>query len=113
MMDEDEAAVVALVDDDCAAEILRLTSVEPMSVTRLTERTGASEPTVYRRLQRLREHDLVVERQRIDPDGHHHSVYTARLERVTVELAEGHFEVEVVRADDPADQFTRLVDELR
>lgn len=113
MMDEEEAAVVDLVDDEEAAEILRLTSQEPMSAHTLTERCDASEPTIYRRLERLQERDLVAKRDRIDPDGHHHSVYTARLERVAIELQDGEYEVEVVRTDDPADRFTRLVDELK
>lgn len=113
MMDEEEAAVVDLVDDEPAAEILRLTSQEPMSASTLTRQCDASEPTIYRRLERLQEWDLVAEQERIDPDGHHHSVYTARLERITIELVDGEYEVEVVRTDDPADRFTRLVDELK
>jgi predicted transcriptional regulator len=111
--DEDDLAVVSLLDDDCAATILRHTSEEAMSANDLTEHCDASEPTIYRRLERLSDHDLVAERQEVDPEGHHYKTYTARLERVVIELDDGRFETEVFLREDPADQFTRLFDQLR
>jgi DNA-binding transcriptional ArsR family regulator len=111
--DEDDLAVVSLLDDDTAAEILRQTSEEAMSANELTEYCNASEPTIYRRLERLSDQDLVIEQQEVDPDGHHYKTYTARLERVVIELEGGTFETEVFLREDPADQFTRLFDQLR
>ena len=82
-----------------------------MSATDLEQRCDASGPTIYRRLERLREHDLVVERTRPDPDGGHHSqVYAPNLRRVTVELRDGRFEVEIDHREDMADRFTRLIE---
>lgn len=108
------ATVVELLDDEYARAILAETSVEPMSATELAERCGASNPTIYRRIERLRELDLLAERQVLDPDGHHYSEYKARLDRVTVDLEEGAFEVHVARTEEDAvDRFTRLYEGLR
>jgi DNA-binding transcriptional ArsR family regulator len=111
--EDDELAVVSLLDDEYAAEILRRTSEEPMSATDLTEHCDASEPTIYRRLDRLSDQDLVIERQEVDPQGHHYKTYAARLERVVIELDDGEFRTELFLREDPADQFTRLFDRLR
>lgn len=113
MSGEDGMVVVSLLDDEYAVRILEETSVEPMSAKALTERCDASPPTIYRRLDRLQANDLVVEHQRLDPDGHHYSVYSASLERVVIELEEGEVSVDVFLRDDPADQFTKLFEELR
>ena len=111
--DDDELAVVSLLDDEYAAEILRRTSEEPMSATDLKRHCDASEPTIYRRLERLSDQNLVIEQQEVDPEGHHYKTYTARLERVVIELDDGEFETELFLREDPADQFTRLFDQLR
>ncbi|MGB9985457.1 helix-turn-helix domain-containing protein [Salarchaeum japonicum] len=112
-MCEDERVVLSLLDDEYAREILKETSVEPLSAKALTERCDASPPTIYRRLDRLQEQDLIVERQRIASDGNHHAVYTATFERAVVELESGDLAVDVFVRDDPADQFTHLFEELR
>jgi len=113
MSDEDLAAVASLLEDDYAREILAHTSVETHSATELAEACGASEPTIYRRLEELTEHDLLEVDQQLEPDGHHFKTYRANLQRVTVELDDGEFTVEITRVTDPADRFTKLYDELR
>lgn len=53
--------------------------------------------------------DLLAERTRPRSDGHHESVYVARLERLAVELDEGELSLTVERREtDPADELTRL-----
>jgi DNA-binding transcriptional ArsR family regulator len=107
----DVETVAGLLEDETARAILTETSQQPMSASDLRERCDASGPTIYRRLERLREHDLVVERTRPDPEGGHHAtVYAPNLRRVTVELREGRFVVEIDRREDMADRFTRLVE---
>lgn len=107
----DLEAVAGLLEDETARTILTETSQQPMSASELRERCDASGPTIYRRLERLREHDLVLERARPDPEeGHHSTVYAPNLRRVTVELRGGRFEVDVDRREDMADRFTRLVE---
>ncbi len=109
--DPDLETVAGLLEDATARAILTETSQEPMSVSTLERRCDASGPTIYRRLERLRECDLVVERTRPDPDGgHHRQVYAPNLGRVTVELRDGEFHLEIDRREDMADRFTRLIE---
>lgn len=99
-----------LLDDPYAREILVETRDGPQSADTLSEVCDASRSTIYRRIERLREHDLLAGEQRLDPKGHHHEVYSARLQRVTIELTGDGFVVDVDRTetDDPADRFTSL-----
>lgn len=109
----DVEAVAGLLEDETARTILTATSQEPMSARTLRERCDASGPTVYRRLERLRECDLVVERTRPDPaEGHHRNVYAPNLRRVTVELVDGDLRLDVDRREDMSDRFTRLIEEI-
>jgi len=112
--DADIADVAALLDDEYARAILAATSEEACSADELAERIDASPPTVYRRLDRLREHDLVDARQELDPDGHHYEVFSARLARVNVELEDGEYSVSIERRErDAADRFTELFEGLQ
>jgi predicted transcriptional regulator len=80
-----------------------------MSAKRLSERCDASKPTIYRRIERLEDAELLVEQTRPDPDGNHYSVYAANLKRVTVELADGEFSLRVEReGTDAADRLTSM-----
>ncbi|NEU55983.1 winged helix-turn-helix domain-containing protein [Halorussus sp. MSC15.2] len=97
-----------LLDDEYARTILVSTYREPMSADALAEACDASPSTIYRRVERLQEQRLVEAEQRLDPDGHHYEVYSACLQRVTVELTEDGIELDVDREEDPADRFTRL-----
>lgn len=112
-MDEDEDAVMALLDDEYARAILAHLTVEPMSAEELCTVCEISDSTAYRRLNRLQEVDLVTEQQELDPDGHHFKRYVATVERVSITFADGTYEVTVTRsASDPADRFTDLFEGL-
>ncbi|QGA81859.1 winged helix-turn-helix domain-containing protein [Halomicrobium sp. LC1Hm] len=106
--------VAELLDDEYAREILAATSTEPMSAEDLADVCDASPPTVYRRLERLREQDLVVAQQQLDPQGHHYDVFRAQLSRVTVDLADGEYSIDIERREpDAADRFTELFEGLK
>jgi predicted transcriptional regulator len=111
--DTDVGTVAAVLADDCARDILEATVTQPMSAARLGEHCDVSEPTVYRKLEALRDLDLIESRTRLDEDGHHHDVYTATLDRAVVELTEDGFRVRVTRRERMADRFTRFVEEMR
>jgi DNA-binding transcriptional ArsR family regulator len=103
----------SLLDDPYARRILVETRADARSAEELSEACDASPSTVYRRVERLQDSDLVEAEQRLDPDGHHYEVYSARLQRVTVEVTAEGFEVELDREEaDPADRFTDLYREL-
>lgn len=108
---DDIERIAAVLEDPTARKILTETSTEPMSATTLSERCDVSEPTIYRRLEELRECELLVEQTQLDPDrGHHRTMYATNFERLTVELQNGQLEIQVDRREDPADRFTRLIE---
>ena len=110
----DLSTVLAVLDDEYARDILTHTSVEPMSASTLSDRCDASLPTIYRRLDRLKECRLVTEETELAPDGNHYSVYSANLERLELTLDDGTFDLELTyREEDVADKFTRMWEGLR
>jgi len=112
-MDEDEDAVLALLDDEYARAILAHLTMEPMSVDELCTACEMSDATAYRRLDKLQKAGLVIKKQELDPDGHHYMRYAATVETVTVTFVDGTYEVAVTRSTtDPADRFTELFEGL-
>lgn len=106
--------IAALIEDEYAHAILIQTSAQEMSAPDLSDACGASVSTIYRRIERLQEYDLLSERMNLDRDGHHYKTYTARLDRIEIELVDGAFEIEVTyRPADAADRFTDLFEGLR
>jgi DNA-binding transcriptional ArsR family regulator len=86
-VDPDEA--LDLLDDDYARELLQLTAGGARPARELIDRSSASKPTVYRRLNRLEDAGLVEARTAFDPDGHHHQVYRATIGELTIALVDG------------------------
>lgn len=112
--DSEVQEIAALLEDEYAHAILIQTSTQAMSATELSDACDASVSTIYRRIDRLQEHDLLAEQLNIDRDGHHYNTYTAQLERIEIELVDGAFEIEVTfRPEDAADRFTDLFEGLR
>lgn len=115
MTDDSEVReIAALLEDEYAYAILTQTSTQAMSAPELSDTCEASVSTIYRRIERLQDHDLLAEQLQLDQDGHHYKTYTARLERIDIELREGTFEVEVTYwPEAAADRFTDLFEGLR
>ncbi len=110
----DLSTVLAILDDEYARSILTETSVEPMSASTLSERCDASLPTIYRRIDRLKECQLVTEETELAPDGNHYSVYSANLDRLELSLGDGEFAFELsYRERDVADKFTDMWEGMR
>ena len=109
MADVDLATVVALLDDEHTRSILAATSDRPLSANELSEHCGVSTSSIYRRLDRLTDADLVAERTRPRSDGHHETVYVSRLHRFELTVTDGELRWDIDReSDDVADQLTRL-----
>lgn len=109
MADADLATVVSLLDDEHVRSILVATSERPHSASELGDRCGLSTSSIYRRLDRLTDADLVGERTRPRSDGHHETVYVCRLDRFELTVRDGDLSWGVDRqSDDVADQLTRL-----
>lgn len=109
---EEDAEVLALLDDDYARCILVAASEGPKTARELVETCDASDPTVYRRLERLQAAELVAEEQTVDPDGHHRKAYRTRVRRVLVALGDRQAVAVEEAPRDPADTFTRVYEEL-
>lgn len=111
-----------LLSDEYARDILKATSERPMSAKELAEQCDMSEPTVYRRVEWLREQELVAERRRIETSGNDYSVYAATLSGFAVDLDDGTFDATVERVSPPsfpgedeadtADRFTKMWENL-
>jgi DNA-binding response OmpR family regulator len=61
----------------------------PMSAKELAAVTGYSRTTVYRRLNALRQGDLIESQTTIDPDGDHYESFHPDSELILIELEEG------------------------
>ncbi len=114
--------VLDLLSDEYARDILAAASERPMSANELAEQCGMSEPTVYRRISSLQEHELVAERTKVETGGNDYKLYVATLSRFALELEDGSFESAITRRqapdfpgqaeDDTADRFTKMWENL-
>lgn len=108
---EELGAIAALLEDDCSRTILAATSTQALTANELQERCSVSGPTIYRRIERLENMDLIDTRTRPDTEGgHHEQLYAATFSEVTVRLQDGSFDVTIDRREPLADRFTRLVE---
>ena len=86
-----------------ARRILALTSVEELSAQALADRCDTSEATIYRRLDVLQDHDLVVDNEHVDEDGNHFRTYGTNLDEVCFQLRDGGFTIDVTYRRDLVD----------
>ena len=107
---QDPEALADLLGDDCARTILVEAKGESLPAAELSEIADVSEPTVYRRLERLREYDLVTEEIQPVTDGKNYKLYRTNLEGIKLDLSEDGFDITVSRRERMADRFTRFVE---
>lgn len=108
----DPGGIFDLFGDGLSRRILVLASEQPLSADELATTLEASHPTVYRRLNALLEHDLVVEHQQIDADGNHYKTFETTLKRVAFEVEDGGYNVDVRMRQSLVDQFGDLWSDL-
>jgi len=110
--DPDLATVIGLLDDDHVRSILAAASARPLSANQLSDRCDVSVSSIYRRVDRLVEADLLAEWTRPRADGHHETVYVSRLDRFELSVDDGDLSWDLERDDaestDVADELTRL-----
>ncbi|MEZ3117523.1 ArsR/SmtB family transcription factor [Halobaculum sp. MBLA0147] len=113
MADEgDLEAIGAVLEDDTTRRILAETSSEPMTVNQLATHVDASKPTIYRRIERLEDHDLVAATIHPSETGPHEKVFRATFDRVVVSLEDGTYTYDIERTERMSDRLTRFVDKL-
>lgn len=108
----DVETIGSVLEDAVARSILVHARTESLSASALADRCDVSTVTIYRRLETLREHDLVVASTIPERDGNHYKVYRTNVRRLTVSLTDEGFDLEIERSDTPADRFTRLIEEM-
>ena len=110
--ERDLETIAGFLEDETARTILAATSVEPMTVKDLTDHVEASKPTIYRRIERLEDHDLLDAHVQPDRAGHQENVYRATFDRLTVELDDGTYSYRLERTERMADRLARFIGEL-
>ena len=106
----DPEALADLLGDECARTILIEAKKEPRSAAELSDCAGVSEPTVYRRLEQLREYDLVTEDIQPVTDGKNYKLYRTKLDGIELDLSEDGFDITVSRRERMADRFTQFIE---
>ncbi|MFY4815255.1 helix-turn-helix domain-containing protein [Haloarcula sp. AONF1] len=92
--------------------ILVATSVQPMSAKDLASICDRSLATVYRRIQAMKEYDLLSEEPTRDPDGTQYNEYRSELNEITISVDEGQLNVNIDIQRDTVDQFAELIEDL-
>jgi DNA-binding Lrp family transcriptional regulator len=92
--------------------VLATVGREPRSAKAIAEELDLSLPTVYRRIEDLQDHDLVVDRTEIADDGNHYRVFECNFESTVISLEGGEYRVRVFRRGKASDRFARLWDDL-
>jgi DNA-binding transcriptional ArsR family regulator len=102
----DPETVFDVLGNEHARQILALASVKPVSADELAAHTDASQPTVYRRVNVLKEYDMLAEQRTLDEEGNHYKTYRTSLEEACFAVEDGGFTVEVEHRRDLVDRFS-------
>ncbi|TYT63092.1 winged helix-turn-helix domain-containing protein [Natrialba swarupiae] len=112
---EDETPIEEILNtigDKHARTVLASISRESGSAKELAKRLELSQPTIYRRLDVLQEHDLVKERTLVADDGNHYKEYRCNFDSTVISLEDDEYDVRIFRKENLPDRFTQLWDEL-
>jgi predicted transcriptional regulator len=103
-----------LFSDRRTIRILHETDQNPRSVKELSTICEASEPTLYRHVNAMLEHDLLQQETEIDTGGNHYTVYENNIRSASVEITPSSDEIRVdLTYRDSAEQFKHLWEELK
>ncbi len=78
----DREAMLSLMSDEYARDILNVLGEQPLAARELVDRLDASRATVYRRLDRLESAGVVESAMSIHPEGHHRKQFRVAVDRV-------------------------------
>lgn len=101
----DPEGIFDLFGDDLTRRILVLASEQPLSADELAGTLDASHPTIYRRINALLEYDLVTEQQQIDAEGNHYKTFETTLNRISFEIDDGGYNIDIQMRENLIDQF--------
>jgi DNA-binding transcriptional ArsR family regulator len=104
--------ILDTIGDETARDILATISVDPRSAKELAEECDMSLPTVYRRIEVLKENDLVTSRTLVADDGNHYEVYESNFDSTVIRLEDDEYDVRIYRKENVPDRFANLWDDL-
>ncbi|MEF8777822.1 MAG: response regulator [Natronomonas sp.] len=84
--DDTANVVLDALGDEKARRCCGVLTDEAKSAREVANLTGYSLPTVYRRLNTLRQAELIESQTQIDPGGGHYETFTTVTDRITVDL---------------------------
>ena len=93
--DVDTDAVLDLLSDEYARQVIDALSDRPASAPALLESLSASRATIYRRLNDLEAAGLVETAVAVDPDGHHRKRYHLVVDELQVGFGVDGIEVDL------------------
>ncbi len=115
MGDDDKRPIEDILDtigDRHARTVLAAISREARSAKELAEECELSLPTIYRRLELLQEHDLIVEQTAVAKDGNHYKIYECNFDSTVIQLDDDEYKVRIYRRENLPDRFSQLWDDL-
>lgn len=112
---DDDRAIEEILDtigDKHAREVLAALSSEPRSAKELADACDLSLPTVYRRIELLKEYDLITDQTLVADDGNHYKVFASNFESTVISLEDDEYKVRIYREENLPDRFSQLWDDL-
>lgn len=98
--------------DQHARRVLIALHDDELSAKELSEKTDLSLPTIYRRIELLKEHDLVTEKTIVADDGNHYRIFECNFDSTLIRLSEDRFDVRIYRTENLPERFDNLWDDL-
>ncbi|WP_336134686.1 ArsR/SmtB family transcription factor [Natronomonas amylolytica] len=111
--DDSSEELLELLGEERVRQILAATSREPLSAKDLSDECDVAPSTIYRRVEEMIAHDLLVEQTQVESDGSHHSVYEANIDHLDVDIDDGTIDVSVHVREDAAQRFSRIWNDIR
>lgn len=84
----DTEQLLTLLGDEYSRAIIDALGTESLPAREIAARTDISRPTVYRRLDRLKDAGVVEPTMTVDPDGHHRQAFAVVIDGVELSLGD-------------------------
>lgn len=103
----DAERVLEMLGDEYTRRVLRAVTEQPRTGPEIAEALDMSKATVYRRLERLEEANVVASTRKLDPKGHHCQQFHAVVSGFEFEFGRDGMDVSV-RTNDRSDDSRSL-----
>ncbi|MFB6282726.1 MAG: hypothetical protein ABEK59_02175 [Halobacteria archaeon] len=109
----DKGQQLELLGDECCREILEKIKTEPKSVKEINEEcSNISMPTVYRRINKLMEFDIITESTAVDLKGSHNKTYKLNLKGLEISMEDDGLEVDFYYEEDDLERVKKVIEKV-